>query len=169
MKNIALFCEHLYEDLELWYPKLRLQEAGFRVTVVGTGESHYKSKHGYPVSADVQAANAAPSDYDGVIVPGGYAPDKMRAHEPMVRFVADLFRQGKLTASICHGLWVLASAGILKGRRCTCYHTIRDDVRNAGAAVVDEPVVVDGNLISSRQPEDLPAFMREVLKFLGRD
>lgn len=167
MGKIAILAEEMYQELELWYPLFRLQEAGHTVATLGAGKTSYKSKLGYEVKVDADIKEVRAADFDGVIVPGGYAPDYMRRHEAMVKLVADLFKKGKLVGAICHGLWVPASAGILKGKKCTCFFSIKDDVVNAGAAYVDREVVVDGNLITSRIPSDLPAFMREVVKFLG--
>jgi protease I len=166
MSKLAILAEEMYQELELWYPLLRLKEAGHGVTTLGAGKPSYKSKLGYEVKVDADIKEVKASEFDGVIIPGGYAPDYMRRHEAMVKLVADLFKKGKLVGAICHGLWVPVSAGILKGRKCTCFFSIKDDVVNAGAKYVDEEVVVDRNLITSRVPTDLPAFMREVIKFL---
>ncbi|MGE5280323.1 MAG: type 1 glutamine amidotransferase domain-containing protein [Deltaproteobacteria bacterium] len=167
MKRVAVLVEDIYQDLEVWYPLLRLREAGHEVRVVGTGRSKtYKSKHGYEIAEDMSIRDAAERDFDAVIIPGGYAPDILRRYEAVNKFVRALFEKGKVVASICHGGWVLVSAGVLKGKTATSFIAIKDDVANAGAKFVDEEVVVDGNLITSRKPEDLPAFMREVLKQL---
>ncbi|HLW49326.1 MAG TPA: type 1 glutamine amidotransferase domain-containing protein [bacterium] len=167
-KRVAVLAENYYENLELWYPVLRLREAGAAVTIVGpkAGEA-YKSKEGYPAKADISMDDAKASDFDAVIVPGGYAPDHMRRHQPMLRLVREAFQQGKIVASICHAGWVPISAGIVKGKTMTCVSAIKDDVINAGAHYVDREVVVDGNLISSRTPPDLPAFCREIVKALS--
>ena len=163
-KRVAILAEDLYQDLELWYPALRLREAGAEVTIVGTGKGVYASKHGYPVKADKSADKVAAGDFDAVIIPGGYAPDRMRRNEPMVRFVREMDKAGKVVAAICHAGWVLASANVLRGRKATCFAAIRDDVVNAGAAYADAEVVRDGNLITSRKPEDLPAFCRAIIQ-----
>jgi len=167
-KKVAVLAEDYYENLELWYPVMRLREAGAHVTIVGpkAGET-YKSKEGYPARADVSMDDVKASEFDAVIVPGGYAPDKMRRYPAMLRLVKDTFDQGKIVASICHAAWVPISAGILRGRTMTCVSAVRDDVINAGANYVDKEVVVDGNLISSRTPSDLPAFCREIIKALS--
>ncbi len=167
-KRVAVLAEDHYENLELWYPALRLREAGAQVTIVGpkAGEA-YKSKEGYPAKADISMDDARASEFDAVIVPGGYAPDRMRRHQAMLRLVREAFEQGKVVAAICHAGWVPVSAGILKGRTMTCVSAIKDDVINAGAQYVDKEVVVDGNLISSRTPADLPAFCREIVKALN--
>ena len=167
-KRVAVLAEDYYENLELWYPVLRLREAGATVNIVGpkAGDA-YKSKEGFPATADLAMEDARASDFDAVIVPGGYAPDRMRRHQPMLRLVRDAFQAGKVVASICHAGWVPISAGIVKGKTMTCVSAIKDDVINAGANYVDKEVVVDGNLISSRTPPDLPAFCREIIKALS--
>jgi protease I len=167
-KRIALLVDQIYQDLEVWYPYLRFQEAGAAVTVVAAkaGET-YAGKYGYPIVADRSYDQVTANDFDGIIVPGGYAPDHIRRHSAANRLVKEMDAQGKLVASICHGAWVLCSAGMLKGRRATCFFAIKDDVVNAGAAYVDEEVVVDGNLVTSRKPEDLPAFCRASIQFLA--
>ena len=167
-KKVAVLAEEYYENLELWYPVLRLREAGAQVTIVGpkAGET-YKSKEGYPAKADISMEDARASDFDAVIVPGGYAPDRMRRHQAMLRFVRETFEQGKIVAAICHAAWVPIAAGIVRGRTMTCVSAVKDDVINAGAQYVDKEVVVDGNLISSRTPPDLPAFCREIVKALS--
>ena len=163
-KRIAILAEDLYQDLELWYPLLRMREAGAEVAVVGMpGVEEYHSKHGYPVKVDVAADAVSPEDLDAVIVPGGYAPDRMRRHQAMLDLVRGVFERGGVVAFICHGAWVPISAGILKGKRVTCFFAIKDDVINAGATYLDAEVVQDGNLISSRVPEDLPAFCRTIV------
>ncbi|TMI93639.1 MAG: type 1 glutamine amidotransferase [Bacillati bacterium ANGP1] len=167
-KRVAVLAEDHYENLELWYPVLRLREAGAQVTIVGpkAGES-YKSKEGYPAKADLSMDDARAADFDAVIVPGGYAPDRMRRHQAMLTLVREAFQSGKVVAAICHAGWVPISAGIVKGKTMTCVSAIKDDVINAGAKYVDREVVVDGNLISSRTPPDLPAFCREIVKALS--
>jgi len=164
MKTAAILVEDLYQEMEVWYPAYRLREEGIKTVFVGTGKPEYKSKLGYPVTADANAKDVSASQFDAIVIPGGYAPDILRRHEAVNRLVADMFKAGKVVSSICHGLWVCASAGILKGRTVTCCFAVKDDVINAGAKYVDQEVVVDGRLITSRKPDDLPAFMRETLK-----
>ena len=125
------------------------------------------SKHGYPVEAVLAAADAAADDYDGVVIPGGWAPDRLRQDDGVLKLVQRIFERGRVVAAICHAGWVLASAGIVRGRRVTCYEAIRDDLVNAGAEYVDLEVVRDGNLITSRRPDDLPAFCATMLEALG--
>jgi protease I len=164
--HIAVLAEDLYEDLELWYPALRLREAGADVAIVGGGRDIYKSKHGYPVKADAPAEQINVADYDAVIIPGGFSPDLMRRHQAMVDLVRDAFERGKVVAAICHGGWMLASANILRGRRVTGFYSIKDDLVNAGASFEDREVVRDGNLVTSRKPDDLPAFCRTIVEAL---
>jgi protease I len=167
-KRIAVLVEKFYEDLELWYPVLRLREAGHDVKIVGPkkGET-YASKHGYPAKADTAAADVTASDFDAIIIPGGYSPDHMRRHKAMVDLVTTAAEQGKILAAICHGPWMLCSARCLSGKRTTGFFAIRDDVENAGGVWVDEACVRDGNIITSRTPDDLPAFMQGILGALG--
>jgi protease I len=165
--RVALLIEDEYQELEGWYPRLRLEEAGARVTVIGSGRKpSFDSKLGYPMEADAGVTEVSADEFDAVIVPGGFAPDYMRLSRPMIDFVRDINTSGKLTASICHGGWVLVSAGAVNGRRITGYEPIRDDVENAGGVWVDEPVVIDGNVITSRTPPDLPAFLAAIVSYL---
>ncbi len=168
-KRVAILAENLYQEMELWVPYYRLREEGAEVRIVGSdGAKGYTSKHGYPVSVDVQAEQVSAVEFDAVIIPGGYAPDLMRRHPAMVKLVREAHQQGKVVAAICHAGWMLASAEILRGKRATAFHSIKDDVVHAGATWVDQEVVVDGNLITSRKPDDLPAFCREIVKALSK-
>lgn len=170
LKNmkIAILAEDQYEDLELWYPLLRMQEAGAEVAVVGMPDLRtYESKHGYPVNVSAVASSIAAEEFDALIIPGGYAPDKMRRHQAMLDLVRGIYEQGKPVAMICHAGWVGISAGIVEGKRLTSTSSIRDDLVNAGAEWVDEEVVQDGNLITSRGPKDLPAFCKKIIACLG--
>jgi protease I len=166
MKKVAVLLEDYYQVLEVWYPYLRLREEGMQTVFVGTGKGQYKSKEGYPAEEELPIKKAKASDFDAVVVPGGYAPDILRRYAEINNFVKDMFDQGKVVAAICHAGWVLVSAGILKGKKATCFSAIKDDVINAGAEYIDQEVVVDGNLITSRNPYDLPAFCREIVKKL---
>ncbi|MBI4964132.1 MAG: type 1 glutamine amidotransferase [Desulfomonile tiedjei] len=164
-KKAAILSEDMYNEFELWIPYYRLKEEGIEVTVVGSGTaSTYHSKNGIPVPVDKNASQVSAADFDAVVVPGGYAPDKMRIHPEMVSLVRDAFNQGKVVAAICHAGWMLASAGILKGKKATSYVAIKDDMTNAGAIWEDSEVVRDGNLITSRKPDDLPAFCRTIIQ-----
>jgi protease I len=166
-RKVLVLVEELYQDLEVWYPILRLREEGAQVVVVGSGSARtYKGKYGYPIDVDVHAQDVDVAGFDAVIVPGGYAPDLMRRTREMIQIVRDAYLQGKVVAAICHGGWVLASAGILKDKRVTGFFAIKDDLVHAGARYVDEEVVRDGQLITSRKPEDLPSFCREIVKAL---
>jgi protease I len=167
--RVALLIEDEYQILEGWYPLLRLQAAGAQVTVIGSGvKKSYDSKEHYPMDVDLDASAARPEDFDAVIVPGGFAPDNMRLHPPMIDFVRQMFQHGKLTSAICHGGWVLVSAGALKGRKATGYKPIRDDVENAGGTWLDQAVVEDGNVITARTPVDLPQFGEAIVAYLER-
>jgi protease I len=148
-----------FEDLEFWYPALRLQEAGHTVHVLGEKAGvTWHGKYGVPAESSHSFEEVSPDSYDLLLVPGGWAPDKLRRFESVLNFVREFDRQKKIIGQICHAGWVLASAGILKGRTVTSTPGIRDDLTNAGALWVDKPVVVDGNLVSSRRPPDLPAY-----------
>jgi protease I len=168
-KRVAILAENLYQEMELWVPYYRLKEEGAEVTVVGAGGAQsYTSKHGYPVKVDAQAEAVRAVEFDAVIVPGGYAPDMMRRHEAMVRLLREATQAGKVVAAICHAGWMLVSAGVLGGRTATSFFSIKDDMVNAGCRWVDQEVVVDGNLITSRRPDDLPAFCREIVRALAK-
>lgn len=163
-KRVVILAEEMYNEFEFWYPYYRLKEAGADVTVVGSGSSEtYKSKSGLQANVDASADKISAADYDGIVIPGGYAPDQMRRYPSMVKLVKDLFEAGKVVAAICHAGWMLASAEIVEGKTATCFFSIKDDLIHAGANYVDQEVVVDGNLITSRKPDDLPAFMRAVI------
>ena len=166
-KKIIILVEQMFNDQEFWYPYYRLKEAGVEVVVVGSG-SHgaYTGKSGTQTKVDANAHDISSSEFDGIIIPGGYAPDHMRRYPAMVRLVKELFDAGKVVAAICHGGWMLASANILEGRTVTSFFAIKDDLTHAGANWVDEEVVVDGKLITSRKPDDLPAFMKAVMHHL---
>lgn len=165
--TILMLCGPEYEDLEVWYPKLRLEEAGFRVPLAGMGEPGYRGKHGYPATMDGHVRDFPAEQLAGIIAPGGWAPDKLRRDPDVLARVREVHAAGKLVGTICHGPWILISAGIVRGRTLTSTVGIRDDVVNAGATWVDEPCRVDGTLVSARVPKDLPAFARGMLQVLG--
>ena len=159
-----------YGDLELWYPKLRLEEAGYNVRIAGLGEDRYRGRGGLRCPTDSTVSDFPAADLLGVIVPGGWASDYLRRDPSVLTRVRELDAEGKLVAAISHGAWVLASAGILPGRRVTSTMGIRDDLVNAGADWTQATVVIDGNLVTSRLARDLPAFgqaLVEVLETLG--
>ncbi len=159
-KRVAVLVEQQYQEMEVWYPVYRLREAGCVVELVGpeAGKT-YASKLGYPAKATLSAKDASADQFAAVVIPGGFSPDYIRRSEVMLKFVRDLYAQGKPVAAICHGPWVLCSTTALKGRKVTCFHSIKDDVTNAGGTYVDQEVCIDGNVITSRTPEDLPAFV----------
>lgn len=167
-KKVAILVEQMFNDLEFWYPYYRLIEAGAEVTVIGSGSARqYTGKSGTKAQSDASAGQVSVEAFDGVVIPGGYAPDIMRRYPAMVQLVKDFFEAQKVVASICHAGWMLASAKILKGRTVTSFFAIKDDLIHAGANWVDQEVVVDGNLITSRKPDDLPAFMKAIIGALG--
>ena len=165
--NVIILADDMYEDMELWYPRIRLIEAGANVTVAGVEKRTYKVKHGYPVDADAPISACKPEDFDCVVIPGGYAPDRLRRSQAVLDLVRRMHEGGKVVAAICHAAWVPISAGIVKGKTMTCFFAIKDDLVNAGATFVDQAVVVDGTIVSSRTPDDLPDFCRAIIKLLA--
>ena len=167
IKPVAVLVEEQYQVLEVWYPLLRLREERIPVVTIGSGSKDvYPSKEGYPVKADKSVDQVKAEEFSGVIIPGGWAPDFLRRYPAMVDFVRKVYKQKGVVAAICHGGWMLVSAGICQGHRATCFFAIKDDMIAAGTEYVDREVVVDKNLITARKPEDLPAFMREIIKQL---
>ena len=164
-KRAAVLVEQQYQEMEVWYPVYRLREAGCQVALVGpeAGET-YPSKHGYPAKSDKAARDVSANDFDLIIIPGGFAPDFLRRDAAVLKLVSGMAEQNKVVAAICHGPWVLCSTQALKGRKATCFFAIKDDVINAGANYVDAEVVRDGNLITSRKPDDLPAFLQAIIQ-----
>jgi protease I len=164
----AVLVEQQYQEMEVWYPVYRLREAGCKVTLVGpeAGQT-YPSKLGYPAKSDRAAKDVSAADFDLIVIPGGFAPDYLRRHEAILRLVGDMAERGKVVAAVCHGPAVLCSTQALKGRRATSFFAIKDDVINAGASWSDAEVIRDGNLITSRKPDDLPAFMQAILQAVG--
>lgn len=167
-KRIAILAEDLYQELEIWYPLLRFREEGAEVVVVGSGAAKvHTGKYGYPVQVDKSAKEVKADQFDAVVIPGGYAPDHMRRHPAMVSLVRDAAEKGKIVAAICHAGWMLASAEVVQGKTVTAFFAIKDDLVHAGAKFVDREVAVDGNIITSRKPEDLPAFCRAIINALA--
>lgn len=167
-KRVGILVEQQYEDLELWYPYYRLREANCVVSLIGPEEQRvYPSKHGYPAKSDHTARDCSSNDFDGLIIPGGFCPDYIRRCEAMLRLVREMHDAEKPIAAICHGPWVLCSTKALKGREATGFFAIKDDMVNAGAEWVDAEVAVDGHIITSRKPADLPAFVVAFMKSIA--
>ena len=169
-KKIAIMVDQMYQTLEVWYPYYRLKEQNWEVYFIAAEKKKtYPSKEGYPCVSDFAAADINPDDFDCMIVPGGFAPDFMRRSSAMVEFAYRIANAGKIVAAICHGGWLLCSTKIYKGKKATCFMAIKDDIKNAGADYVDEECVIDGNLITSRKPDDLPAFCKAIIDVLSRN
>jgi protease I len=166
-KRVLFFAAPLYEDLELWYPKIRLEEEGAATVVAGLGERSYQGKRGYPITPDTTVDAVAARDFDALVIPGGYAPDILRRSKKVLELTREIFDAGKPVAFICHAGWVPISAGIVRGKRGTSVGAIKDDLVNAGMLWEDSPVVVDGNMITSRTPADLGPFCRAIIGVLG--
>jgi len=168
-KKIAILIEKDYEDQEFWYPYFRLLEEGFEVVVVGPeADTVYTSKYGYPAKSTQNRFDALKETWDAVIVPGGWAPDKLRRYPEIVNLVKKASDGGAVIGAICHAGSLLVSAKILKGKRATAFEAIKDDMINAGVQWEDKPAVVDGTLVTSRSPKDLPDYMREIVKLLRK-
>ncbi len=167
-KKVAVLVADQYQELEVWYPLLRFREDGAQTEAVGAEAGKtYASKKGYPVVADRSIGDVHAADYDAVVIPGGWAPDTLRQDQRVLNFVREMNQAGKVVAAICHAGWVLASADIVRGRKATCFRAVKDDLIHAGANYADSEVVVEGNLITSRVPTDLPAFCREISRALA--
>jgi protease I len=167
-KRIAILAEEDFEDSELTEPLRAMKDAGARVLIVGSGsKKSYRGKRGSAeVKVDTTADRVEASDFDAIIIPGGYAPDKMRLHQPVIDLVRKANEGGKIIAAVCHGPQLLISADIVRGRRVTSWPSLAVDLKNAGATWVDEPVVKDGNIITSRRPADLPKFNKTIIEAL---
>jgi deglycase len=170
MKKIAILIENLFEEMELLYPYYRLQEEGYEVHLVGTQkDTIYKGKTGdYPLKSTHSSEEVDAKDYDAVVIPGGYSPDQMRKCDATLDFVRGIDKENKPVAAICHGPWIMASCCDLKGKDITSFYSIKDDLINAGANYLDEEVVVDGNLITSRTPKDLIAWTKAIIKSIEK-
>lgn len=168
-KKAAIMVDEQYQVLEVWYPYYRIIEAGMKVDFLASqAKKEYHSKEGYPCVSDFAVKEVNCNDYDCMIVPGGFAPDFMRRDESVIKFANDMVNADKIIAAICHGGWLLCSTQAFKGKKATCFIAIRDDVKNAGADYVDSECVIDGNLITSRKPDDLPAFCAAILEALKK-
>ena len=166
MKKVIVLVETDYNEMELLYPYYRLLE-DYEVHLVGSEKDQvYKSKAGLPIKSTHSSEEVNPEDYEGLLVPGGFSPDYMRRNPYTKKLVKALYDAGKPIAAICHGPWLLASSIDLKGKKMTSFMSIKDDLLHAGANWVDEEVVVDGKLITSRTPKDLPAFVKAFIKEL---
>ncbi|MGD0352974.1 MAG: type 1 glutamine amidotransferase domain-containing protein [Dehalococcoidia bacterium] len=168
-KRIAILAEQDFEDVELTEPLKAMKEAGAQIFIVGSGsQTSYQGKRGKAtIKVDIDADKVRAEDFDAIIIPGGYAPDKMRLHQPMIDLVKKAHDLGKVIAAVCHGPQLLISAGIVSGRRLTSWPSVAIDLKNAGAIWVDEPLVRDGNIITSRRPSDLPVFNSAIIQALG--
>ncbi len=168
-QRVLIFTGDIYEDLELWYPKLRLEEAGAQTLLAGpeAGKT-YMGKNGYPCVSDAAIADMNAADFDALVVPGGFMPDKLRRDPQVLELVRGFQAAGKPIAAICHGGWIPISAGVYRGVRVTGSPGIKDDLVNAGAIYEDAAVVVDGNHVTSRRPDDLPDFCRELIRLMRR-
>jgi len=167
-KRILAFVGEIYEDLELWYPKLRLIEAGAEFVIAGeVGKHNYSGKNGYPCTSDVSIAEVSSKDFDAVLLPGGFMPDRLRRLDKVKSLISEFSQQGKCVAAICHGGWLAISAGVYSGVRVTGSPGIKDDLINAGALWEDSPVVVDRHFVSSRKPDDLPWFCKAMIEVIA--
>ncbi len=166
MKKVLQLISGDFEDLEVWYPVHRLREEGVQVDFAAEKPGKYIGKYGVPCEVELSFKDIDPKDYDGLLVPGGWAPDKLRRFPEVLNIVRSMNDDGKVIGEICHAGWVLISAGILKGKTVTSTPGIKDDMENAGAVWVDEPSVIDGNIVSARRPPDLPAYGKDFIKVL---
>jgi len=167
MKALIISADH-FEDSELLFPYYRLQEEGLEVDIASIARGKINGKHGYEVGVNRALRDVDPNEYDALILPGGKAPAALRKERAAIEIAKDFFRRNKPVAAICHGPQILITAGVLTGRRATCYHSVAEELKESGALYEDSEVVVDGNLVTSRQPSDLPAFMREIVGLLGK-
>lgn len=161
--RVGYFVEEGFEDLEFWVPVMRLREEGAQVTIIGTGANEYVGKHCLKARPDVKAADVTADDFDAIVIPGGWAPDKLRRYDAVLNIVRRANEQGKIIGAICHAGWVPISAGIVRGRRTTGSRAIKDDLVNAGGIWVDESAFRDGNQVWGRVVEDIPNFNRELV------
>jgi len=169
MRKILIMVDEGVEDAEFIYPYYRFQEEGYKVQIVGSkAKETYTGKHGIPIKSDLSPNEVNVDEYDALIIPGGRAPDKMRINEDLVNIVKEAYKKGKVIAAICHGPQMLIEADILRGKKATCWKSVATDLKNAGATFIDASAVVDGKLVTSRFPADLPKFCQETLKLLKK-
>jgi protease I len=167
MPKILIMVDEGVEDVEFLYPYYRFQEEGYKVDVVGSkAKETYLGKHGVPIRSNLSPEEVNVDDYEALIIPGGRAPDRMRINKGLIKIVRDFYERGKVIAAICHGPQMLIEADVLRGKRATCWKSVATDLKNAGATFVNSPVVIDGNIVTSRFPADLPKFCRETIKLL---
>jgi protease I len=167
MRKILIMVDEGVEDAEFLYPYYRFQEEGYKVHILASkAKETYKGKQGVPIKSEISPKEVNLEEYDAVIIPGGRAPDKMRTNKDLVKIVKELYDKGKVIAAICHGPQMLIEADILRGKKATCWKSVATDLKNAGATFIDAPVVVDGNIATSRMPADLPEFCKETIKLL---
>ena len=169
-KKVAILAENGYEELELWYPYYRMIEEGATEVLIvsGTSNKYVGKKGNYPVIVDKNINEVDSKEFDALIIPGGWAPDNLRRHQKIIDFTREIFEQNKTVAAICHAGSLLVSANVLNGKTATCFMAIKDDMINAGINFVDEAVVIDGNLVTSRTPQDLPAFCKGIITTLSK-
>ncbi len=165
-KKIALFVADIYNEFEFWYPYYRLKEEGAEIVVIGPENDVYTSKYGIPAKTDTGISDVETKEFHALIIPGGYAPDHMRRNEHMIEFVKEIYDEGKIVAAICHAGWMLVSANIINGKTVTGFYSIKDDLINAGAEWIDKEIVVDGTIVTSRNPDDLPVFCKAIIDLL---
>ncbi len=167
MRKVLIMVDNGVEDVEFLYPYYRFQEAGFGVEVVASkAKETYRGKHGVPIKSDLSPNQVDINEYDALIIPGGRAPDRMRTDEGLVKIVKDAYREKKVIAAVCHGPQMLIEADLLKDKKATCWRSVTTDLKNAGATFIDSPAVVDGRMVTSRSPADLPKFCQEIIKLL---
>lgn len=169
MRKVLIMIEEGFEDSEFIYPYYRFQEEGYKVEIVGPkAKETYTGKHGVPMKSDISSEKTNLDEYDAVVIPGGRAPDRMRINEGLVRIVKEAYKKGKIIAAVCHGPQMLIEADVVRGKKVTSWKSVATDLKNAGAKYIDAPVVVDGNIVTSRFPPDLPDFCREAIKLLKK-
>lgn len=169
MKKVLFFVENGFEDRELMYPYYRFLEAGYKVDIVGPrAKVTYNGEYGLTMKSDFSPQDVDIEDYAAIVVPGGRAPDRMRTNKGLVNLAKEAFQKGKVIAAICHGPQLLIEAGVVNGKKATCYVSVSTDLKNAGGIYLNKSVVVDGNLVTSRFPADLPDFCRETLRLLEK-